>query len=57
MSVKLKKNLHILRETKAPAVLVELGFINNSKDREYMTSEKGRKKSHRNSLKSSTNIK
>ena len=36
-------NLHILRETKAPAVLVELGFINNSADRNYITSEKGQK--------------
>ncbi|GAE64620.1 hypothetical protein CIN01S_09_01050 [Chryseobacterium indologenes NBRC 14944] len=36
-------NLHMLRETKAPAVLVELGFINNSADRAYMTSEKGQK--------------
>ncbi|SUX51157.1 N-acetylmuramoyl-L-alanine amidase CwlD [Chryseobacterium indologenes] len=33
----------MLRETKAPAVLVELGFINNSADRAYMTSEKGQK--------------
>lgn len=38
-----ERNLHILRETKAPAVLVELGFINNTKDREYITSEKGQK--------------
>ncbi|PIF47211.1 N-acetylmuramoyl-L-alanine amidase [Chryseobacterium sp. 52] len=38
-----ERNLHMLRETKAPAVLVELGFINNAKDREYMTSEKGQK--------------
>ncbi|MBL1219720.1 N-acetylmuramoyl-L-alanine amidase [Chryseobacterium sp. L7] len=38
-----ERNLHMLRETKAPAVLVELGFINNTKDREYATSEKGRK--------------
>lgn len=38
-----EKNLHILRESKAPTVLVELGFINNTKDREYMTSEKGQK--------------
>ncbi|MCJ7933084.1 MAG: N-acetylmuramoyl-L-alanine amidase [Chryseobacterium sp.] len=37
------RNLHMLRETKAPAVLVELGFINNRKDREYLTSEKGQK--------------
>ncbi|WP_228440007.1 N-acetylmuramoyl-L-alanine amidase family protein [Chryseobacterium phocaeense] len=26
-----ERNLHILRETKAPAVLVELGFINNTR--------------------------
>ncbi len=38
-----EKNLHILRESKAPAVLVELGFINNTKDREYLASEKGQK--------------
>ncbi|KFF01653.1 N-acetylmuramoyl-L-alanine amidase family protein [Chryseobacterium luteum] len=38
-----ERNLHMLRETKSPAVLVELGFINNTKDREYVTSEKGQK--------------
>lgn len=38
-----EKNLHILRESKAPAVLMELGFMNNTGDREYVTSEKGRK--------------
>lgn len=38
-----ESNFHILRETKAPAVLVELGFINNTKDREFLTSEKGQK--------------
>ncbi|WP_250254549.1 N-acetylmuramoyl-L-alanine amidase [Chryseobacterium sp. Marseille-Q3244] len=38
-----RNNLHILRETKAPAVLVELGFINNSADRTYITSESGQK--------------
>lgn len=37
------RNLHILRETKAPAVLVELGFINNTQDREYLTSTEGQK--------------
>lgn len=36
-----EKNLHILRESKVPAVLVELGFMNSTKDREYLTSEKG----------------
>ncbi|MGU3376240.1 N-acetylmuramoyl-L-alanine amidase family protein [Chryseobacterium sp. M5A1_1a] len=39
----MERNLHILRETKAPAVLVELGFINNSTDRNYITSKKGQK--------------
>lgn len=38
-----ERNLHMLRETKAPAVLVELGFINNTKDREYVISEAGQK--------------
>jgi N-acetylmuramoyl-L-alanine amidase len=38
-----EKNLHILRESKSPTVLVELGYINSTKDREYMTSEKGQK--------------
>ncbi|MCJ8152291.1 N-acetylmuramoyl-L-alanine amidase [Chryseobacterium sp. SSA4.19] len=38
-----EKNLHILRESKVPAVLVELGFINNTQDRNYISSEKGRK--------------
>ncbi|MBB6331584.1 N-acetylmuramoyl-L-alanine amidase [Chryseobacterium sediminis] len=38
-----ESNLHILRETKAPAVLVELGFINNSENRNYIASEKGQK--------------
>lgn len=38
-----RSNLHILRETKAPAVLIELGFINNSSDRAYITSESGQK--------------
>ncbi|PKF74244.1 N-acetylmuramoyl-L-alanine amidase [Chryseobacterium sp. PMSZPI] len=39
----LERNLHILRETKAPAVLVEVGFLNNSNDRKYITSEEGQK--------------
>lgn len=39
----MEKNLHILRETKSPAVLVELGFLNNTEDRKYVTSEKGKK--------------
>lgn len=38
-----EKNLHILRESKSPAVLVELGFINSTKDRKYLSSEEGQK--------------
>ncbi|MFZ4930100.1 N-acetylmuramoyl-L-alanine amidase family protein [Chryseobacterium sp. Mn2064] len=38
-----ERNLHILRESKAPAVLVEMGYLNNTKDRELLTSEKGQK--------------
>jgi len=38
-----EKNLHILRASKAPAVLVELGYLNNTEDRKYLTSEKGQK--------------
>lgn len=38
-----EKNLHILRESKSPAVLVELGFINNKEDRDYLNSESGQK--------------
>ncbi|EJL74824.1 N-acetylmuramoyl-L-alanine amidase family protein [Chryseobacterium populi] len=38
-----ERNLHILRESKSPAVVMELGFINNKKDREYVSSEKGQK--------------
>nr|WP_315026915.1 N-acetylmuramoyl-L-alanine amidase [uncultured Chryseobacterium sp.] len=36
------RDLHMLKETKAPAVLAELdGFINNTVYRSYITSEKG----------------
>ncbi|MPS65284.1 MULTISPECIES: N-acetylmuramoyl-L-alanine amidase [unclassified Chryseobacterium] len=38
-----ERNLHILRESKSPTVLVELGFINNSKDRAYITSREGQR--------------
>lgn len=36
-----EQNLHILRNSKSPAVLVELGYINNTKEREYMNSSNG----------------
>ncbi len=34
-------NFFILRRSKIPAVLIEVGFISNQKDREYMLSESG----------------
>lgn len=34
-----KANFHVLRETKAPAVLVEIGFIDNTKDNEIFDSK------------------
>lgn len=34
-------NLHILRESKVPTILLELGFMNNPQEREYLGSEKG----------------
>jgi len=34
-------NLHILRESKMPAILLELGFMNNPDERNYLASEKG----------------
>ena len=36
-----EKNLHILRESKSPTVLVELGFLNSTKDRKYLSSQEG----------------
>ncbi|CAA7194030.1 N-acetylmuramoyl-L-alanine amidase family protein [Chryseobacterium potabilaquae] len=36
-------NLHILKESKSPTVLVELGYINNQKDRDYLTNKDGQK--------------
>lgn len=35
-----KANFHVLRETKAPAVLIELGFIDNSKDNSLFDNKK-----------------
>lgn len=34
-------NLHILRTSKSPAVIIELGFLNNDADREFITSTYG----------------
>ncbi|MDR6300876.1 N-acetylmuramoyl-L-alanine amidase family protein [Mesonia maritima] len=36
-----KANFKILRDSKAPAVLLELGFISNPQNKAYITSEKG----------------
>lgn len=34
-----KANFHVLRETRAPAVLIEVGFIDNTKDNELFVSK------------------
>lgn len=39
----LTKDLKILKESKSPAVLVEMGFINSTKDRDYLNSDLGQK--------------
>ena len=38
-----EQNLHILRNSKSPAVVVELGYINNTKEREYLNSNDGQR--------------
>ncbi|WP_404989241.1 N-acetylmuramoyl-L-alanine amidase [Clostridium culturomicium] len=35
-----RKNFHVLRETVAPAILVEMGFLDNSKDNQLFDSKK-----------------
>ena len=37
-------NFHILRESKVPGLLFEVGFISNDKDASYITSEEGKEK-------------
>lgn len=34
-----RANFHVLRETKSPAVLIEVGFIDNTKDNEFFDSK------------------
>lgn len=36
-------NFFILRRSRIPTVLIEIGFVSNKQDREYMLSEKGQK--------------
>ncbi|MGD1320020.1 N-acetylmuramoyl-L-alanine amidase family protein [Chryseobacterium sp. 2R14A] len=38
-----EQNLHILKNSKSPALLVELGYINNTKEREYLNSNDGQR--------------
>lgn len=37
-----RADFHVLRETKAPAILVEIGFIDNSKDNELFDTKKSK---------------
>ncbi len=34
-----KANFHVLRETKAPAILIEVGFLDNTKDNQLFDSK------------------
>lgn len=45
-----KQNLHILRNSNVPAILVELGFISNEEDRKLLTSENGQNQFAKNIL-------
>lgn len=38
-----EQNLQILKNSKSPTVLVELGYINNAKEREYLSSPDGQR--------------
>ncbi|MCX8531654.1 N-acetylmuramoyl-L-alanine amidase family protein [Chryseobacterium luquanense] len=38
-----EENLHILKNSKATTVIVELGYINNAKEREYLSSPDGQR--------------
>ena len=35
-------NLHLLRNSKSPAMLLELGYMSNERDRTYLTSDTGK---------------
>lgn len=35
-------NLHLLRNSESPAILLELGYLSNEKDRTYLNSEAGK---------------
>jgi N-acetylmuramoyl-L-alanine amidase len=35
-------NLYIIKNSKCPAVLLEVGYLSNEKDKAYVTSEKGK---------------
>lgn len=37
-------NFHILRDTKVPGIIYEVGFISNERDASYITSEEGKEK-------------
>lgn len=36
-----EQNLRILKESKAPSIVLEMGYLSNDKDREYLTSTEG----------------
>jgi len=45
-----KANFKILRDSQCPAILIEMGFLTNPKDREFLTSEEGQEQMARTIL-------
>lgn len=44
-------NLYIIKNSKCPAVLLEVGYLSNANDRAYITSESGKDEIAKNILK------
>lgn len=38
-----EQNLKLLKDSKSPAVIIEMGFLSNAKDREYLTTVEGQR--------------
>ncbi len=47
----LNRNLHILRNSNCPAIMIELGFLSNEKDAKILESEAGQNALARSILK------
>lgn len=45
-----EQNLHLLRNSESPAMLLELGYLSNEADRNYLNSEQGKNETSRKIL-------